>query len=73
MLTFPCSLVLIPVERRLGFIPFYERWAGTSTLLYGATAVLTLVPLALFNSFLFQVFGAQLEGKPEADGLYPRQ
>lgn len=56
LLAAPWSFMLMPIERSLGIVSWYEKFSGMP-LLYGTFAILALLPAALINAVIFYWLG----------------
>ena len=63
LITLPWSMAAIPIARSLGFIAWYDQFAGTPWL-YGLLGVLVMLPGALLNALILYGLGRGLEPKP---------
>jgi len=56
LVTLPWSFLFLPVEKALGYVSWYEKFAGTP-FIYGCFALLGMTPGALLNTILLYFTG----------------
>lgn len=62
MVTLPWSMLTFPIVDALGYVTWYEKFAGTPVV-YGIFAMLAFVPSALVNATIIYYIGTIFDKK----------